>query len=234
MNPPQAAEPEGGRVHRLGRPSVPRLTVDKIGQEALALLEEEGVLSLPRLAERLGVRQSAFYKHVSSRADIIELARGVLAERTAFGKLSRRLDVLVVEIFESLLKTYQGVPALLPLILVQPVTNPEVLGIYERIATALREAGVPDRLVLPTIEAIDSAAIGAALDTQAMEDAWQVPEHRRADFPSLVRAQEAAAQDRSDRFGFLARTLAAGLSVTAAPEASTLRAVSAPDDDGGP
>ncbi|MGO4455115.1 TetR/AcrR family transcriptional regulator [Arthrobacter sp. RAF14] len=233
MNPPQAAEPQGGRVHRLGRPSVPRLTVDKIGQEALALLEEEGILSLPRLAERLGVRQSAFYKHVSSRAEIVELARGALAERTVFGKLSRQLDVLVVEVFESLLKTYQSVPALLPLILVQPVTNPEALAIYERIATALCSAGVPDRLVLPTIEAIDSAAIGAALDTQAMENAWQVPEGSRADFPGLVQAQEATARDRSDRFDFLARTLAAGLSVTVAQDRVPLRTVPDADDDGG-
>jgi len=233
MNPPQAAEPQGGRVHRLGRPSVPRLTVDKIGHEALALLEEEGALSLPRLAERLGVRQSAFYKHVTSRADIVELARGALAERTVFGKLSRQLDVLVVEVFEALLKTYQGVPALLPLILVQPVTNAEALAVYEQIASALLDAGVPDRLVLPTIEAIDSAAIGAALDTQAMENAWQVPEDSHGDFRNLVRAQEAVAKDRSDRFDFLARTLAAGLSVTAAPEAAVLRAVDDADDDAG-
>ncbi|MFJ3957398.1 TetR/AcrR family transcriptional regulator [Arthrobacter sp. NPDC090010] len=215
MSPAQQAHPDGGRSHRLGRPSTPRLNVEKIGHEALALLEEEGVLSLPRLAERLGVRQSAFYKHVASRADIVELARGALAERMVFPRPSRDLPVLVTQLFDSLLDTYRGVPAILPLILVQPVTNPGVLAVYERIAEALLAAGVPDSLVLPAVEAIDSAAIGAALDTQAMENAWSVPQEQAAGFPHLVRVQTALASGGVDRFGFLARTLAEGLKVTA-------------------
>ncbi|MDP5225687.1 MULTISPECIES: TetR family transcriptional regulator [Arthrobacter] len=220
MSPAQEAHPEDGRAHRLGRPSTPRLSVDKIGHEALALLEEEGFLSLPRLAERLGVRQSAFYKHVSSRADIVELARGALSERVVLGPLSGDLPTLVTQVFDTLRTTYQSVPALLPLILVQPVTNLKVLAIYDRIAQALLAAGIPDRFILPAIEAIDSAAIGAAQDMQTMENALKVPDPNAMEFPHLLRAQTATAQERIDRFDFLARTLAAGLTATAMPTAT--------------
>ncbi|MDQ4504384.1 hypothetical protein [Sinomonas sp. ASV322] len=208
-------------VHRLGRPRVPRLSLERIGHEALALLEEEGTLSLPRLAERLGVRQSAFYKHVSGRAEIVELARGALAERAPAFEPAADFAQLVRGTFNALRSAYETVPALLPLILVQPVSNPTALAIYDRLAAAFGEAGVPRHLVLPAIEAIDSAAIGAALDSLTIETAWQVPERDAASFPHLVAAQEALAARRVDRFAFLADTLAAGLASAASAPDST-------------
>ncbi|MEA5455145.1 TetR/AcrR family transcriptional regulator C-terminal domain-containing protein [Sinomonas sp. JGH33] len=214
----RAADAENGEVHRLGRPRVPRLSLERIGHEALAMLEEEGTLSLPRLAERLGVRQSAFYKHVSGRAEIVELARGALAERAPLPEPAADFAELVRGTFHALRGTYQSVPALLPLILTQPVSNPAALAIYDRLAAAFGAAGVSGHLILPAIEAIDSAAIGAALDSLTIEAAWQVPPGKAASFPHLVAAQEALAARSVDRFAFLAETLAAGLASAASPD----------------
>lgn len=214
----QAADDQATPVRRMGRPSTPRLSLHAIGHEALALLEEEGVLSLPRLAERLGVRQSAFYKHVSGRSDIVELARGALAQRVPLPKLSADLDTLVRQVFDVLRRTYQTVPALLPLILVQPMTHPDALAVYDRMAAALEAAGVPKHLVLPAVETIDSAAIGSALDSLTIESMWRFTDEQAADFPNLAGARNALSARRVDRFEFLADTLAAGLKRTAATE----------------
>jgi AcrR family transcriptional regulator len=213
----QAAAGQAPPVRRMGRPSTPRLSLHAIGHEALALLEEEGVLSLPRLAERLGVRQSAFYKHVSGRSDIVELARGALAERIPLPRLSGDLDTLVHQVFDVLRRTYQTVPALLPLILVQPMTHPEALAVYDRIAAAFEAAGVPKHLVLPAVETLDSAAIGAALDALTIESMWTFTDDQAAAFPNLAGARDALSTRPVDRFGFLADTLAAGLKRTAVP-----------------
>ncbi|GAA3149863.1 TetR/AcrR family transcriptional regulator [Nonomuraea salmonea] len=54
----------------------PRLTLDRIVAEALALLDEEGVarLTMRRLAERLGTGSTTLYWHVKTKDDVLDLA----------------------------------------------------------------------------------------------------------------------------------------------------------------
>jgi AcrR family transcriptional regulator len=176
------------------------------------MFEEEEGLSLPRLAERLGVRQSSFYKHVTGRQEIVELARGSLVDRVRMPALaSNDLDGLIRQTFEALRSTYSLVPALLPLLLTQPVSHPAALALYDRFAESFVRAGVPAHLVIPTLETLDSAAIGASLDALAMESAWSIAEEDRPSFPHLSAAQLAVATHQVDRFAFLADVLSAGL-----------------------
>lgn len=196
----------------MGRPLSPRLSRKVIGREAIALFVEEGALSLPRLAERLGVRQSSFYKHVSGRQEIIELARGHLVDLVPVPTpVPHDLNLTVRRIFESLLAAYAKVPALLPELLAQPVTNLAALELYDTFAKTLEQAGCPTHLVIPSIEAIDSAAIGASLDALSMENAWNIEDKDRSSLPSLSAAQQALTTRPVDRFAFLADILAAGL-----------------------
>jgi AcrR family transcriptional regulator len=196
----------------MGRPLTPRLSRKAIGKEALTLFVEEGGLSIPRLAERLGVRQSSFYKHVSGRQEIIELARGHLVDMVPMPTaVPGDLDGVVRHLFEALRSAYALVPALLPELLAQPVTNLDALGLYDAFAKALARAGCPAHLVIPSIEAIDSAAIGASLDALSMESAWSIKDKDRPNLPHLSAAQEAVAAHHVDRFAFLADVLAAGL-----------------------
>ncbi|AUZ34604.1 hypothetical protein C3B78_09155 [Arthrobacter sp. PGP41] len=200
------------KTSRIGRPRTPRLSRKQIGREALAMFEEESGLSIPRLAERLGVRQSSFYKHVTGRDDIIELARGSLADRVHVPDLTAaNLEVLIRQIFDALRTAYSLAPALLPLLLAQPVSHPAALALYDKFAEAFLRVGVPDHLIIPTLETLDSAAIGASLDAITMESAWDIPEPHRADFPHLSAAQQAVTTSHMDRFAFLADVLSVGL-----------------------
>jgi AcrR family transcriptional regulator len=208
------------KTSQLGRPRTPRLSREAIGRAALALFEEEEGLSLPRLAERLGVRQSSFYKHVTGRQEIIELARGSLVDRVGLPELATDdLNAVIRQIFEALRSAYGLVPALLPLLLTQPVSHPAALALYDRFAESFVRAGVPIHLVIPTLEALDSAAIGASLDALTMESAWSIAEEDRARFPHLSTAQQAVAVHRVDRFAFLADVLSAGLQAAIAGDA---------------
>jgi AcrR family transcriptional regulator len=196
----------------MGRPLSPRLSRKAIGSAALEMFEKEEGLSIPRLAERLGVRQSSFYKHVTGRQEIIELARGSLVEKVRIPDLpAGDLDAAVRQIFEALRIAYSQVPALLPQLLAQPVSHPAALALYNRFADAFVRAGVPDHLVVPTIETLDSAAIGASLDAITMESAWSIAEEDRPTYPHLSAAQQAVATNHVDRFAFLADVLSAGL-----------------------
>ncbi|MFF4190415.1 TetR/AcrR family transcriptional regulator C-terminal domain-containing protein [Nonomuraea sp. NPDC001831] len=54
----------------------PRLTLDRIVAEAVALLDEEGVarLTMRRLAERLDTGSTTLYWHVRTKEDVLDLA----------------------------------------------------------------------------------------------------------------------------------------------------------------
>jgi AcrR family transcriptional regulator len=200
------------KTSQLGRPRTPRLSRKAIGRAALEMIEEEESLSIPRLAERLGVRQSSFYKHVTGRQEIIELARGALVERAPKPELtSGSLDDVIRQTFEALRTAYSLAPALLPLLLTQPVSHPAALEAYDRFAEAFELAGTPRHLVLPALETLDSAAIGASLDAITMESAWSIKDEDQGTYPHLIAAQKAVAQHPVDRFTFLADVLSAGL-----------------------
>ncbi|WP_314196425.1 hypothetical protein [uncultured Arthrobacter sp.] len=200
------------QTSRMGRPRIPRLSRKAIGREALMMFEEEEGLSIPRLAERLGVRQSSFYKHVTGRQEIIELARGSLVDRVRIPESAPAdVDTAIRQIFEALRSAYSQVPALLPLLLAQPVSHPAALALYDRFAGTFVSTGVPAHLVIPTLETLDSAAIGASLDAITMESAWSISEEDRPSFPHLSAVQQALATVQVDRFAFLADVLSAGL-----------------------
>lgn len=201
--------------NRMGRPTTPRLSRSAIGQAALAMLEAEGSVSLPRLAENLGVRQSAFYKHVTGRQEIIELARGALVDRVGPQEFNTdNLDQVIRQTFDALQRAYRQVPAILPLMLTQPVSHPAALELYDRFAAAFEKAGTPPHFIIPALESIDSAAIGATLDAYSMEEAWDIPADAQIQYPHLSAARVAVAAKQVDRFAFLSQVLSAGLRAT--------------------
>lgn len=195
-----------------GRPATPRLTRDAIGREALAMLAETGAVTLPGLAERMDVRPSAFYKHVSGRSEIIELARGALVERLPAVDLDDpqlTLEQVVRRLFRMLVAAFSAVPALTPLLFSQPVSDPTTLAVYDRAARRLITTGMPQHLVLPVLETLDTVAAGAAIDKLAPTSAWQVPDDRRDEFAALVAVQGTA--DDIDPVGVIEDVLTAGI-----------------------
>jgi hypothetical protein len=76
-------------------------------------------------------------------------------------------------------------PRLAPLLVLQSITDPDVLGLYEDLALALEGAGFRGRDVVAAISTIDSFALGAALDLAAPEVVWDPPAEG---YPTLKRA----------------------------------------------
>jgi hypothetical protein len=108
-----------------------------------------------------------------------------------------------------LVAAFSAVPALTPLLFSQPVSDPTTLAVYDRAARRLMETGMPQPLVLPILETLDTVAAGAAIDKLAPTSAWQVPDARREDFASLVAVQSTA--DDIDPIAVIEDVLTAGI-----------------------
>ena len=106
-----------------------------------------------------------------------------------------------------LIRAYRDVfarhPRLAPLLVLQSITDPEVMGLYEDLALALESAGFRGRDVVAAISTIDSFALGAALDLAAPEVVWDPPAEG---YPTLKCALGNAgpSEDRGGRVRFRA------------------------------
>ena len=64
------------------RPRTPILSVDRIADAAIELVDEGAGFGVNALARRLGVTASSLYNHISGRDEIIELMRARLATQS--------------------------------------------------------------------------------------------------------------------------------------------------------
>ena len=62
---------------------------------------------------------------------------------------------------------------LIPLIVGKTITDPTVIASYDRLATALADAGFPDDDVLEVVAIIDAFSIGFGLDLASPDDVWR-------------------------------------------------------------
>lgn len=196
----------------MSRPRSSLLSVEAIVTVAMALVDETGDFSFPRVARRLGVSQSALYNHIDNRQHIVELMRGRLFSGQPRVKIE---DLSWEDALRSLVRTYRdgfaAHPRLVPLLLTQTVQDIGVVGLYEDIAVTLGRAGLDQSQILPAIATIDYLALGAALDLTAPETVWSLSEDR---FPALHRAMEAseAVEERAGAaFNFGLEVLIAGI-----------------------
>lgn len=200
------------------RPRSPLLSLEAIVTAALALVDETGDFSFPKVARRLGVSQSALYHHIDNRQHIIELMRGRLfGDRTPL----RNEDLSWEDALRSLVRAYRdgfaAHPRLVPLLVTQTVQDLGVVGLYENIAVTLERAGLDRTQILPAIAATDYLALGAALDLTAPDAVWSPPE---GGFPALHRAMEVSGsveQRAEAAFTFGLEVLIAGVRAQASP-----------------
>lgn len=170
----------------MARPRSPLLSVDAIVTAALALVDETGDFSFPKVARRLGVSQSALYHHIDNREHIVELMRGrVFADPAPVDLENAPWE----DALRALVRTYRDCmvahPRLVPLLITQTVQDLGVIGIYEDMAVVLERAGLGREAVVPAISTIDYLALGSALDLTAPEVVWAPPEGQ---YPALSRA----------------------------------------------
>lgn len=178
------------------RPKVNLLSVELIADAAIELADSGEPFGVNALARRLGVTPSSLYNHVDGRDAIIELMRGRLSRRYLPTRVSGAWDDVVIGTMRALRRLYAEHPLIVPLIVGKTITDPGVIAGYDRLATALVDAGVPDDDVLPIVAIVDAYAIGFGLDLASPDEIW------RADVPTetlgRLIADAARGAERSD------------------------------------
>ncbi|MEW1811022.1 TetR/AcrR family transcriptional regulator C-terminal domain-containing protein [Pseudarthrobacter phenanthrenivorans] len=170
----------------MGRPPLPLISVEAVTSAALELVDQTGDFSFPKLAKRIGVSQSSIYNHVSGRDEILELLRHRIITEEPYPPVDHQdWEAALRVLIRAYRDAFARHPRLAPLMVLQSITDPEVIGLYEDLALALEAAGFSGRDVVAAISTIDSFALGAALDLAAPEVVWDPP----ADgYPALKRA----------------------------------------------
>ena len=155
------------------RPRTPMLSTDRIADAAMELVGEGEPFSVNAVARRLGVTPSSLYNHVAGRDAIIELMRGRLGERYTPSSLEGHWDEVVERMLRAHRRMYADHPFLIPLIVGKTITDPSIIAGYDRLATALADAGFPEGDVLEVVAIIDAFSIGFGLDLASPDDVWR-------------------------------------------------------------
>ncbi|HEY9310368.1 MAG TPA: TetR/AcrR family transcriptional regulator C-terminal domain-containing protein [Microbacterium sp.] len=178
------------------RPRVNLLSVELIADAAIELADSGEPFGVNALARRLGVTPSSLYNHVDGKDAIIELMRGRLSRRYLPAVATGEWDAVVIGTVRALRRLYAEHPLIVPLIVGKTITDPDVIAGYDRLATALVEAGVADDEVLAIVAIVDAYAIGFGMDLASPDEIW------RPDVPTVTLgrliAGAAAGSERSD------------------------------------
>jgi AcrR family transcriptional regulator len=143
------------------------LTVDRIVDAALALIDEQGLeqLSMRKLGARLGVEAMTLYHHVPSKDGVLDLLVERVITQASFLDAEETLGWR--ERLERFADRYRAVliarPKLLPLIATHPVRSPEALRQLEAAGAALMRAGFTVEQCFHVGNAVAMLVIGAAL-----------------------------------------------------------------------
>lgn len=152
----------------MARPTTPLLDRERIANAAMALLDETGGFTIPALARELGVAPSSLYHHVDGRADIIAAIREQMVpaiNNAAFEELDWRAACAVWA--RSYRDCFAAHPGCIQFLAVEPLSGTQLHTVYDRAVTALEKAGFPRGQVIAIITAIESFALGSALDLVA-------------------------------------------------------------------
>ena len=203
--------PRQNREQIVPRPKVPLLSVERIVDQALAMIDDGARFGIVDLARRLDVNPSSLYNHVSGRDEIIELIRGRLADDFDIAvQPGTPWDDVVEYVVRRQRAMFATHPLYLPLLVGKTVTDPRVISYYEDLAAALGLAGFPDAEVLDIVAMLDAFALGSGLDLSAPVEVWKTPDAAGALGRLLASADDGVS--RSERaFELGLRFLLAGL-----------------------
>jgi AcrR family transcriptional regulator len=208
----------------VARPATPKLSVEKIAAAALSLVDARGEFTIGEVAATLAVRPSSIYNHLSGKTEIVEAMRALIFAEDPPADISGSPWQVALR---SLLLRYRDAfarhPRLIPMLTAHTVSSPDVVHMYDDIATVLHSAGIPTDRLLDVITVLDSFVIGSALDIAAPDQVWDPTQART---PILVAAINAAGhgRERADR----AFELGLGLILGALPTLTVSPAAPAP------
>ncbi|WP_280387068.1 TetR/AcrR family transcriptional regulator [Nocardia wallacei] len=127
------------------------LTRARIAAAAVALVDRDGLdrFGVRRLADELGVDPMSIYNHVKGKSALLDaVSEAVLTEMAAdLDDAPRHWE----EIARSTAHSYRAMayrhPRVFPLLATRPQNSPVALAALEHLVTAMRAAGLPDRVV---------------------------------------------------------------------------------------
>ncbi|MFI6504063.1 TetR/AcrR family transcriptional regulator [Nonomuraea typhae] len=181
----------------MGRPRTPLLDRDRIGQAAVAVVDETGEVSLPQVARRLGVRTASLYHHVEGREGVIELLREQISRGIDCSTLDRRpWEAALAGWARSYRTAFAAHPRAIPLLVTSAVRTPRALADYDAVVRLLLEAGFAEDETIIVLTALENVILGSALDLAAPDPVWQLSGEARA--PALARAIAATPPGRAD------------------------------------
>lgn len=180
----------------MGRPSTPLLSVERIAEAALALVDDTGEFTVAGVAGALGVRPSSLYNHVSGKAQIVEAMRSSVFRGvpTALPASGEGWEPSIRALLRAYRDAFARHPRLIPVLTAQTVSAPDVMRIYDDLARVLSDAGIAEDRLLDVITVLDSFVIGSALDLVAPEEVWDAD---HAETPELAHAIRSAPTGRA-------------------------------------
>lgn len=179
----------------MARPSTPILSKSLIYRVALGQLDRSGRLSMPELAQELGVSVSSLYHHVNGRTGVLEGIRGILSDWDC-GDADNWTE-MVRRWAHQYRDAFARHPAAIPVLVGDTVSDPGTLHHYDTLANALREAGFSARSVVLCVSSLDVLCLGAALDAAAPTEVWSNEAPQESVMSDIV----TAAQLGPDRSG---------------------------------
>lgn len=171
-----------------GRPRKALLSPELIVDTALRQIDAGEQLSMSRVARELGVHVSSLYNHVDDRGGLIELLRLRIAHEYPVPPLDgmnwqEMLRAVAVTIHDA----FAAHPRLIPYLAITPVSSPEIVDIYARLAEVMLQAGHRATSAALAIRMIDSLALGTALVNSTEAVPWK---HTTAGGQALLEASE--------------------------------------------
>lgn len=202
--PESVSRPEAPK--RAGRPR--RLSVEEIVSAAIELADDQGLdgLSMPKLADRLGVGTMTIYTYVAGKEDLLDKIAERMFEGLSFSVHSTWQDSLV-EFFERFRDAALMHPSLAQLLATGRITIPAVFDVLESSFAQMTREGLEIEMAVRTFYAALTYTIGFVL--------WEIP-----------RSHQQSESDYADQWGDLLDGLDPGLypvlTSSAGPVASTV------------
>lgn len=146
-----------GRSARIGRTAI----VDA----ALRIADAQGLdaVTMQAVAQRLRVTPMALYRHVASKAALLDgLVEALLTEFPLPGP-ELPWDERLTRLASGIRATARRHPGVFPLLLVRPALTPAALRVRDTVVQALRDAGVHESAAGRTERLFSTAVLGFAV-----------------------------------------------------------------------
>jgi AcrR family transcriptional regulator len=186
------------------RPAKALLSRRGIAEEALRLIEEEGMeaLTTRRLAKRLGVEGPSLYNHIANRDDLLDEITSLIDEHVDPSLLEHAdWRTGLAEYARCYRRAFSVPPQLVAVIASRPVRHATALSAYDRTFAVFARWGWDEQIAATVMAAIDYLVLGSAIETfKGGFD--RAPAEYESDYPYLAKALTANAGADVDTHGF--------------------------------